>query len=85
MASIRETVHSVANRKPKLEKGKVHRITVEKADDNSGYSVEAHHEDRGEYRPPHTSIHKNLASVHKHMKECFEGPKDDDGDETDEM
>jgi hypothetical protein len=85
MASIHETVRSVAERKPKIEKGKVKRITIEKADDDSGYSVEAHHEDRGEYRPPHTSVHKTLSSVHKHCKDCFEGsgPKDDEGDETD--
>jgi hypothetical protein len=83
--TIHETVHEVANRKPKLHKGKATSIHVNKADDESGYIVRTHENNEEHYQPPHESVHKNLASVQKHMKDCFEGssgPKDDDGDET---
>lgn len=83
--SIHETVQEVANRKPKLKPGKCTSCEVRKADDDSGYSVRTHHEDGGHYEPAHESVHKSLASVHKHMKMAFEGPKDDDGDETDSL
>lgn len=75
--SLKEVVGHTAARmtkSPKLRPGKAKRITIEKADDDSGYSVETHHHDNGEtYEPPHHSVHKSLASVHKHNKMAFEG------------
>jgi hypothetical protein len=85
--SVHETVMEVANRKPKLKPGKATECRVSKADDDSGYTVHTQHEDGGHYEPSHESVHKTLASVHKHMKTAFEGngPKDDDDDATDSL
>jgi len=82
--SLHSIVRDTAERKPKLVPCKATSVEVRKADDSSGFIVKTH-QDEGDtrYMPPHESIHKSLASVHKHMKTAFgAGPKDDDGDET---
>src|SRR5271154_4281978 len=69
----------------KKSKRKAHRVTVEPADDGSGYITTTHYP-MGESgndalksgRPidnegPEKGIHKNLSSVHRHMNDCMGG------------
>ena len=62
----------------KKKKGTVRSIDVEKADDDSGYVTTTHYNSgaEGHYMEPATHAHKNLKSVHDHMKEAYESDAD---------
>lgn len=66
----------------------VRHFTVTPADDGSGFAVDTHMKEKkgkdGEstYESPKTSVHKSLASVHKHMKEMCGGVGDTDTGES---
>lgn len=72
---------SKSKEKSKKSSSKVSRFEVEPAE--GGYSVKTHFNHSGNYEEPQHSVHKTLASVHKHMREHMDEGNENDEDEND--